>query len=498
MTGVIQEMEKSKDGYCKQLKYNEENCQNPIAKIPYSFEVLEKVLNGIPDIIGVYKPDHTIMFYNQAGYDFHKITPYEAKGKKCYEMLGRTEQCTNCPLDKAIYLKEIVRRKKYISKFGKYMDCFCNPVLDDSRKILFVVEQLRDISDRQELETILKESADNYKNIINLFPYSIVIRNLKDGRVVLANEEALKLYNPSMVRREMEEYNKLDLEAILTNMTPKNLEEKKFKRVFDYRHIKSDNSIIDMEITFSYINYKGKPAILSFAKHISERKRELNTAANYQKQVMQKPFPLPERAVLETLYLPAKIVSGDFYFFHRVTEDLLIGILGDVSGKGITAALSISAFNVLFHEAVLVCHNPSEIINILNQKLPDYLDEKYVAACCFSFDFNKNEVKVVGAGINEFMFQSVTGKYEQRVVKGPFLGMFEDSVFDEQLIKFHSGEKFYFFTDGLDLILLNKNPYSKLSINSILSEFVDNIDENIFNYTDEIEDDCTLLTLEIK
>lgn len=53
-------------------------------------------------------------------------------------------------------------------------------------------------------------------------------------------------------------------------------------------------------------------------------------------------------------------------------------------------------------------------------------------------------MRIVGAVINQFIFQSSMKKCERKIVKGPFLGMFENSVFDEKIIQFDSGDRFYF------------------------------------------------------
>ncbi|SDM47190.1 PAS domain-containing protein, partial [Halarsenatibacter silvermanii] len=50
--------------------------------------LLEGVLNNIPDIIGIQKPDHTIMRYNKAGYEQLDMPPEDIKGQKCYKLLG--------------------------------------------------------------------------------------------------------------------------------------------------------------------------------------------------------------------------------------------------------------------------------------------------------------------------------------------------------------------------------------------------------------------------
>lgn len=307
-------------------------------------------------------------------------------------MLFRKERCPDCPVDNAIDLKRVVRKERFIPELGKYVDCSCNPVLDESGEVLFVVEQLRDISDKKRLEALLKESAGNYRKIVNLSPDPMVV--IVDGIIVLTNKQAFKYFDKPIGER-INRFIAPEYAKIMAKRMKQILENKIEKTVFEYKLVLGDKKFMDAEIASGYFSYKGKPAILALARDVSERKKELNEAADFQRRVMKKPFPFPDKAGLEALYVPAKTVSGDFYFFHKVDESRFIGILGDVSGKGVSAALSISAFNALFHEAVMAGGDLAEALNILNKKVACYLGEKYIAACCFSFDFEKMEARVI-------------------------------------------------------------------------------------------------------
>ena len=258
--------------------------------------------------------------------------------------------------------------------------------------------------------------------------------------------------------------------------------------------------LIEVEISSSYLTYKGKPAIQSVIRNITEMKKGLNQAAKFQRKYLETTCPFPDKIKMENVYMPAKTVSGDFFRIYKVSEDLVVGILWDVSGKGITAALSVSAFLVLFREAVLLSHDPLEIVNNLNKKIINYLEERYIAACCFSLDFKKNEAKVVGAGINQYMFQKSKCKPKEMIIKGPFLGMFEDSIFDEQIISFETGDRFYFFTDGLEFILNDEIKEDYLESHTIteFKDYLNNLLNDMLTDVDGIKDDSTLIALEIK
>lgn len=474
----------------KNIHKNENNIQ-------YS-RLLEEVLKGITDIIGVYRPDNTIMFYNEAGYDFYKKSHDEIKGKKCYEMLGRKEKCFNCTVEQAVKSKKIIRTEKYIPELQKYMDCCCNPVFGDSGEILFIVEQLRDITEKKKMENIQRESEEGYRKIVNLSPDAIII--ISEEKIVLANKEAQKYFD-NLIGKEIYQYIPSKYVKVFKKRTEQILKNKIKKTIFDYKIKPNNKKVTDLEASSSYITYNGKPAIISILRNITDMKKRLNAAAKIQKQILKKQLPLPSKVKIETLYIPAKTVSGDYFSYHKVNEDFIIGIIGDVSGKGITAALDISAFNVLFNEAVLASHNPLDVLNKLNEKIGNYLGERYIAACCFSFDFSKNEARIVGAGINQFIVHDIQGKCEERIVKGPFLGMFEESVFDEQIIHFQSGDKFYFFTDGLEFIFEGE----KIKYKNIKKATITEVKNYLSNYLNDkltdiegIKDDCTLIAAEIK
>ena len=354
---------------------------------------------------------------------------------------------------------------------------------------------LQTIMERKTLENKFNKSEERYEDIFNILPESIII--IVDGEIALANKSALK-YNNNIIGKSIYDLFP-NVKTIIQKRIKQILRDKKTKAMFDYKIAFEDERVIDFEVSSSYILYNGKPAVLSVMRNITKMKNGLNAAARIQKMALQQYFPLQDKASMETVYIPAKTVSGDFFHINKIDEDTVVGIIGDVRGKGITAALNISACNVLFHEAVLISDDPQVIINCLNSKIVNYLGESYIAACCFKLDFKNNKAKVVGAGINEFIFQT-NNQIQKKVVKGPFLGMFADSIFDEEIISFSTRDKFYFFTDGLEFIFDDKTKEDcyKSSTITELKKYLNTLLSNMLMDLDGIKDDCTLLALQIK
>lgn len=460
------------------------------------------ILKGVPDVIKVFKADHTIICFNDAGYSFYNKTPKEINGKKCYEVLSREEKCTDCSFEKVIRTKQMVVTERYIPELNKFMDVCCNPVLDENGEILFVVERLRDITEKKILDKLLKDGKERYKQILNNSPDAIVI--IVDNIIVLANNQACNLTNldynelvGSNVYKHFQEKYKKSLHKIFRNI----ILQKKIKDTYDIEFSFSDGRLANLQISYSYIMYEGNPAVLVTMRDITEIKQELIKGAKFQRSTLQKSFPAENFVDIMSIYVPANTVSGDFYRIHKIHEDLIIGMVVDVRGKGISAALNISAFDVLFLQEVATTHEPINIVKNLNKKLVNYYEENYIAVCCFSMNFSKNELNVVGAGINQFIFQKNGSAVEEKTAEGLFLGMFENSEFSEQTISFESGDKIFFFTDGLDFILNEDKIIQRYMGKVNINKFKEYIDEFLYDTILEegtLKDDCTMVAIEIK
>ncbi|WGI17866.1 PAS domain S-box protein [Methanonatronarchaeum sp. AMET-Sl] len=135
-------------------------------------EMLEGMLDGIQDIIGFQKPDHTIIRYNQTGYDLLNMTPKEVKGKKCYELIGREKECKKCPTKKALKTKKTETIEKYQPEIDEYLKATATPVLNEEGEVSFIIEQLQKITEQKEIEerekflqSILRHDVKNKANI---------------------------------------------------------------------------------------------------------------------------------------------------------------------------------------------------------------------------------------------------------------------------------------------------------------------------------------------
>lgn len=148
--------------------------------------LLEGVLDGISDMVGVQTPDYTILRYNQAGYKRLKISPEEIEGKKCYQLLGKARKCKDCLVPWVLKNKKMQSVERYVPEWDVYLDCRYHPVLDDNGSVKYIVKQYIDISERKQSEQELCNSEARFRTIFEKTAMGTAMSDL-EGRVMVSN-----------------------------------------------------------------------------------------------------------------------------------------------------------------------------------------------------------------------------------------------------------------------------------------------------------------------
>jgi len=149
------------------------------------FDLVEAIIDGMPDIFGVQDLDHNILRYNKLGYDFLGKTPKEVDGHKCYELMNRDSECDECATRNALKSKKLEVIEKYIPDRDIYLECRSNPVLGKNGGILYMVEQLRDITIQKkalinnlEKDRILKYLYENMTDVVFMVDFEFNLQNV--------------------------------------------------------------------------------------------------------------------------------------------------------------------------------------------------------------------------------------------------------------------------------------------------------------------------------
>lgn len=148
---------------------------------------------------------------------------------------------------------------------------------------------------------------------------------------------------------------------------------------------------------------------------------------------------------------PAHDVGGDFYSFFPLSQEEVALVVGDVSGRGIPAALLMSMLYGVFLELPRQFRQPAEILKRANLALRDHGGQDFApfATCFFGiFDFAQPALRYARAG-HTLPLLVRGGKVQPLAGEGILLGAVDDPEFEEETLALEAGDKLVFYTDGL-------------------------------------------------
>ena len=180
---------------------------------------------------------------------------------------------------------------------------------------------------------------------------------------------------------------------------------------------------------------------------------ELKIARDIQMSMVPKTFPpfphRPEFDLYATL-VPAREVGGDFYDFFFIDYNHLCFAIGDVSGKGVAAALFMAVTRTLFRTTASKLSSPDKILSLLNHEICRGNDScMFVTVFCAVLDIRTGEVEYSNGGHNLPYFVS---HGETRILEntgGMALGFAPDVRYRLEKITLRAGDGLFLYTDGV-------------------------------------------------
>ena len=181
-----------------------------------------------------------------------------------------------------------------------------------------------------------------------------------------------------------------------------------------------------------------------------KREQELTLAQETQESLLPRCLPRFEGYCIHAYNQPTRYVGGDFYDFLQLNSGDWMGVLADVSGKGMSAALLSSmvlgALSMEFHSGT----QPHEVLSRVNRLLREKsLPAQFVTL--FLFVLNPDGAgQFISAGHNPaFLFRSATGKIEAKLPDAFALGMFDSASYACRPIHLNRGDILVVYSDGL-------------------------------------------------
>lgn len=259
---------------------------------------------------------------------------------------------------------------------------------------------------------------------------------------------------------------------------------------------KSNDELFRLANSFGNLNDKINQYIDSLTKIMEEQKRigaELDLAARIQSSYLpegKNPFPDRTEFELSASMDPAKEVGGDFYDFFLMDEDHLCMVIGDVSGKGVGAALFMMVTKTLIHSQATSTDSPAEILSVVNNRLCENNETEMFASVWIGvIDLKTGVVRGANAGHEYPALRRASGEFELFKKKhGLVIGSMEGLRFTEYEFTMEEGDILYVYTDGVaeatnaenelygtDRMLSALNERKDASVEEILSHVLKNI-----------------------
>jgi len=248
----------------------------------------------------------------------------------------------------------------------------------------------------------------------------------------------------------------------------------------DFSHripVKSHDQLADLAISFNSMTASIEKLILE-QKEKQRLENELAIAQEVQAQLFPRQTSELESLEVHGFCRPARTVSGDYYDFVTASSHKLILAVGDISGKGISAALlmatihsAVRAYSMenmpQLREPVAVGAvagagriigawpegaevSPGALLGLLNHQLYESTPpEKYATLFLGIYDGRSHQLTYSNGGHLPPILISESGDVRRLEAGGTVVGLFDNMSYDEGAVEMHPGEVFVAYSDGV-------------------------------------------------
>lgn len=240
--------------------------------------------------------------------------------------------------------------------------------------------------------------------------------------------------------------------------------------------------------------------------------RELDVARKIQEGLLPVEVPKIKNLDISGIMIPAMQIGGDYYDLIKISDHQMFVVVGDVSGKGLSASFYMSKLQTMIQLFCNDSRSPKEVLIELNKNIAGSINKQWFITLTIAFvDIAKRSIKICRAG------HTPTIKYSNGVVNyikpgGIGVGLETGEIFSKSLeeieLVLSPRDIFLFTSDGINEAM-NENDqfYGYEEVTEILKnnsnhnskEIVDSIIDSLskFRGLKEPNDDITLVVLKV-
>jgi len=427
-------------------------------------------LEAAADGIGITDTEGTLVWVNSA---FSELTGYPRD-----EVIGQSSRVLKSGVhDDAFYRRmweaitsghvwsgEVINKRKDGSLYTEEMTI--TPVCDIDLEITNYVAIKRDITERKEAEQRFRSVTETANDA--------VISADSDSKVVGWNRAATEMFGWSeeeilgqpvttIIPERFRDRHNAGMEQVIRTG-----ESRVAGGTLELAGLHRKGHEFPVEMSLANWKVGGKHFFTAIFRDITERKAmeaelekarlrmedELNVGREIQMSMLPLIFPaFPRRGEFDVFAAlePAREVGGDFYDFFLMDDDHYCVCIGDVSGKGVPAALFMAVTKTLIKSRASNDYSPASILTHVNNEISRNNDASmFVTIFLAILDLNSGEFRYTNAGHNPPYVRRSDGeliRLDQR--HGPVIGALEEMVYAEDAFKLEARDQLFTFTDGV-------------------------------------------------
>lgn len=191
-------------------------------------------------------------------------------------------------------------------------------------------------------------------------------------------------------------------------------------------------------------------AVAQGAVVIEEQEKELQRALEIQRGLLPKDFPQLKGMELAGAWQPARTVGGDYFDVVQFGDTRLGICVGDVSGKGLTAALLMSNLQAAFRAFATEQASPAEVCAKLNGFVSgNVAPGKFITFFYAVLDVERRTLVYENAGHCPALLLRADGKTEFLSGHGAVLGVIPEWGYTDETLQLGAGDRLFVYTDGV-------------------------------------------------
>ncbi|HET6454705.1 MAG TPA: SpoIIE family protein phosphatase [Armatimonadota bacterium] len=368
---------------------------------------------------------------------------------------------------------------------------------------------------------------ERLQTIIDNLPEGVIIVDPPDGRIVMANKAALALNGlEALPEVRSTEFNvrRPNGDPIPGELLPTS------------RSLLHGETCIGEELLIRWANGKEVTVLCNTApirdkdgdisqavsvfqdiaaikeqQHVLEKiyEDQRTIAETLQKSFLPSSKPLVEGFEIADAYISAQHdaqIGGDFYDLIELGEGLLGVVMGDVSGKGVSAAVHTAMAKYMLRGFAHEDHQPASLLARLNDAVTRYVrGDIFITLFYGVLDTSAKKIVYANGGHEQpILYRSESRECVSLLSSGPAIGVIPGSAYEQFEVELADGDAFVLYTDGITDVRHEKEFLGHDGLSKMVAQVGDNsasqIADRILSYVQEyshgrLHDDIALLVV---